>query len=416
MTAYFQKFADWIGWSSLSVLIGLIALFFTIDFKKTEVRMFILSDTNLVDVKSPLSDLQILYNGKDLIKEHLNLHLYRIQVQNTGSTILRKEDFDDNDLWGIHVSAGNIVKIGEPDSESSYISKNLVIRTPDQMTLLFTPIIFEPGDSFVIDFFVLLTTSTGTSSVTSVGKIAGIKRIPVTVLNLNRRSLFYEAYLGDWEVLALRVLAAPVYIILFGLAIWGIIGPAFFVRSRFRRRQISRALTKSGIGLADPAVIAIRELVGSSGRDGIVNIIFRINSILTKNSGADSKKVNVSDEAVQKTTISEETIGQLRRGRILVERENRELVINNDPDEMMPPHLIVQAKAARSDEDYMLENGILSKADDEWKVNTTALQALTVLAKAFDTKAPNTGSSEVERVNAGDTSTANGEEVQPHSA
>ena len=123
MTAYFQKFATWIGWSSLGALIGIIALFLTIDFKKTEVHMFILSDTNLVDVKSPLNDLQILYNGKDLIKEHLNLHLYRIQVQNTGSTILLKDDFDNNDLWGIQVSAGNIVKIGEPESESSYIRK-----------------------------------------------------------------------------------------------------------------------------------------------------------------------------------------------------------------------------------------------------------------------------------------------------
>lgn len=145
MTAYFQKFANWIGWSSFGALIGIIALFLTIDFKKTDVHMFILSDTNLVDVKSPLNDLQILYNGKDLIKEHLNLHLYRVQVQNTGGTILLKDDFDNNDLWGIHVSTGNIVKIGEPESELSYIGKNLAIRTPDQMTLLFTPIIFEPG-------------------------------------------------------------------------------------------------------------------------------------------------------------------------------------------------------------------------------------------------------------------------------
>jgi hypothetical protein len=247
MTAYFQKFANWIGWSSLGAVIGIIALFLTIDFKKTEVHMFILGDTNLVDVKSPLNDLQILYNGKDLIKEHLNLHLYRVQVQNTGNTILLKEDFDNNDLWGIHVSSGNIVKVGEPDSDSSYIRKNLAIRTPDQTTLLFTPIIFEPGDSFILDFFVLLSTSSETSSLISVGKIAGIKRIPVTALNLNRRSLFYEAYLGDWEVLALRVLAAPIYIILFGLCIWGIVGPAIFVKSRFRRRRVNDALAKNGM-------------------------------------------------------------------------------------------------------------------------------------------------------------------------
>jgi len=252
-----------------------------IDFKKTEVHMFLLGDTNLVDVKSPLNDLEILYNGKDLIKEHLNLHLYRVQVQNTGNTILLKDAFDNNDLWGIRVSSGNIVKIGEPNSDSPYIRKNLAIQTPDQMTLLFTPIIFEPGDSFIIDFFVLLSTSSETSSLTSVGKIAGIKNISVTALNLNRRSPLSEAYLGDWEVLALRILAAPAYVILFGACIWGIVGPAVFVKSRLRRRQVKNVLVRNGIDLTNKGVITIKEQVGAFGIDSMELIIDNINRVLS---------------------------------------------------------------------------------------------------------------------------------------
>jgi nicotinic acid phosphoribosyltransferase len=76
--------------------------------------MFVLSDTNLVDVKSPLNDLQVLYKGKDLIRENLRLHLYRMQIQNTGNTVILKDYFDDNDLWGIRVDSGTIVKIGQP--------------------------------------------------------------------------------------------------------------------------------------------------------------------------------------------------------------------------------------------------------------------------------------------------------------
>ena len=64
----------------------------------------------------------------------------------------------------------------------------------------------------------------------------------------------------------------------------------------------------------------------------------------------------------------------------------------------------------------MLETGILSKEDGKLKVNETACQALTVLAKAFDTKIPNTGSSEVETVSADDTSTNDGEKVQSDTA
>jgi hypothetical protein len=178
VAAYLQKFANWIGWGSLGAVIGIAGLFLAIDFKKPDVRAFILGDTNIVDVKSPLNDLEILYNGRDLLKDRLTLHVYRIQMQNTGNTILSNDDFDNNDLWGIRVSSGTIVKISEPRSESAYITKNIGVQIPDQTTVLFTPIIFEPGDSFTLDFFVLVSISSETPSVITVGKIAGIRQIP----------------------------------------------------------------------------------------------------------------------------------------------------------------------------------------------------------------------------------------------
>lgn len=199
MTAFLRKFANWIGWGALGVLISIVAVVLSLDFKKTDVHMFVLSDTNLVDVKSPLNDLQVLYKGKDLIRENLRLHLYRIQIQNTGNTVILKDYFDDNDLWGIRVDSGTIVKIGQPLSDSSYIKNNIILKTPDQHTLRFTPLIFEPGDFFIIDFFVLASSSSPPPSLTAVGKIAGIRQILVTTSNLNRPSILYEAYGGEWR-------------------------------------------------------------------------------------------------------------------------------------------------------------------------------------------------------------------------
>lgn len=237
------------------------------------------------------------------------------------------------------------------------------------------------------------------------GKIAGIKRIPVTVLNLNRRSLFYEAYLGDWEVLALRVLAAPIYIILFGLCIWGIIGPAIFGKSRFRRRRVNSALAKNGMDLTNPAVNAIKERVSSSGIDEIEHIINSINSILTRNSQDDNKTLTISDETIEK----------LMRVRLLMKQGSRDIVINNDLFRLTAGGVTVRLPSV---EDDMLERGILSKEDGKFKVNETACQALTVLAKAFGRKVPNIASSEVETMRADDTSAANGEKitVESHTA
>ena len=200
MAAYFQKFATWIGWGALGAIIGLAALFLALDFAKTAITAFLQSYTNLVDVKNPLNDLQVLYNGKDLIKENLSLHLYRVRIQNTGDKVILKEHFDDNDLWGIRVSSGSIVKISAPTSDSSYIQRNISIHEPDSQTLRFAPIIFEPGDFFIVDFFVLVDMSSVPPHVTSIGKIAGVRQIPVATSNLNRRSLLYEAYWGDWQI------------------------------------------------------------------------------------------------------------------------------------------------------------------------------------------------------------------------
>jgi hypothetical protein len=82
----------------------------------------------------------------------------------------------------------------------------------------------------------------------------------VTTSNLNRPSILYEAYGGEWEVLALRILAAPVYVTLLGLCIWGVIGPTIFVRTRLRHKKMARALRNAGIELTNPAVKSILEL------------------------------------------------------------------------------------------------------------------------------------------------------------
>jgi hypothetical protein len=90
MAVYLQRFATWIGWGALGAILSLAALFLTLDFSKTAVTAFLLSDTNLVDVKNPLNELQVLYNGKDLIKENLSLHLYRVRIQITGDKVILK--------------------------------------------------------------------------------------------------------------------------------------------------------------------------------------------------------------------------------------------------------------------------------------------------------------------------------------
>lgn len=242
------------------------------------------------------------------------------------------------------------------------------------------------------------------------GKIAGIKRIPVTTLNLNRRSLFYEAYLGDWEVLALRVLAAPVYIIIFGICVWGVVGPTMFVRSRFRRSRANHVLVKNGIDLKNPSIIAMKERLGSFGKDDINIMIHRIDAIVN-----DAPLEEIYFPSDEITLTQEEKIASTEEKIALTQEELTQSRLLQHDQPLRPKELSRDDRRkrlkARAEED-MLNAGILSREDDKWKINETVLQALTVLAKAFDTKPPNSGgSSEAKAVTDDRRISANGERV-----
>lgn len=381
MAAYLQKFATWIGWGALGAIISLAALFLTLDFSKTAVTAFLLSDTNLVDVKNPLNELQVLYNGKDLIKENLSLHLYRVRIQNTGDKVIVKEHFDDNDLWGIRVSSGSIVKVSAPASDSSYIQRNISVHEPDQQTLRFAPIIFEPGDFFTVDFFVLLSTSSEPSHVVPIGKIAGVRQIPVTTSNLNRRSILYEAYWGDWQILALRIIATPVYVIVLGLLIWALVGPVIFIMSQLRRRRVRHILEVNGVDIKTSGVVAIVSLVTNLGRNSIEPIIESIWEIIMNRRVIETGENKVSTDVVNK----------LLKKRILIKDKQGQLDINSDKIRSVNVITIPEPYGEATimdDEEEMTKNGILVREDEELRVNEHAVQALTVLAKFYGKKIP----------------------------
>jgi hypothetical protein len=48
--------------------------------KLREITVSLISDANVVDVKSPVSDLQVLFGGRNIVQESLNLKLFRIQI------------------------------------------------------------------------------------------------------------------------------------------------------------------------------------------------------------------------------------------------------------------------------------------------------------------------------------------------
>jgi hypothetical protein len=211
----------------------------------------------------------------------------------------------------------------------------------------------------------------------------------VTAVNVNRRSIFDEAYLGGWEVLGLRILAAPVYIILFiilfGVSIWAVVGPSIWIKKRWRRRQVTNVLVRNGLDLTNKAVRTINEEVGEYGVDYIQVIIHQVNKAVTPPKSRD----DIIDEKV-----SGEIVEKLLNNRTLRRTDKGELAMNPRvmlPGDLVPSYMLPGDIAPSTDEeqaDDLVKSGILSKENGKLKCNETAVQALTVLAKAWGKEVP----------------------------
>jgi hypothetical protein len=59
--------------SFLSLLIGLVALYYTVRRTRTNLVVDVTSESNVMDVRTPIKDLSILSQGQDIQKQNSNL-------------------------------------------------------------------------------------------------------------------------------------------------------------------------------------------------------------------------------------------------------------------------------------------------------------------------------------------------------
>ena len=206
-----KKFAEKLVWSFIGVLIGFLALGY-IEFQefyatRSQVMIEVTSKTNVLDVRRSMPELVILFQGEDIEKENLNLQFFQIRITNTGFANVLKDSFDDNDLWGIEISNGRIIKLSPVQSESTYLGKNLSLSLDGDRIVRFNEIIFDSGAEFQFDFLVLHDKAT-TPVIQPIGKIAGIRKLQIKDIAGEDKegTLIQRAIYGDFPVQAIRLL------------------------------------------------------------------------------------------------------------------------------------------------------------------------------------------------------------------
>ena len=228
----------------LSVLLAYLAL------KEPEpgVTFETISVTNVLDLRRPLQDLNIVFRGQDVQEQDLNLRIVTVNVVNSGEVDILVSHYDHEDNWGMKFKNGEVIESRLVDASSEYLRSRVVPQRLGVDTIAFPKVIFEKGAFFAIEVLILHPKSES-PFISSVGKIAGINRITVLTRPLAREDVGFVTKLFQGSAL-IQVVRTIVYLIGSLLAIVaailslvGITESFTKLNARRRRRRILQTRT-----------------------------------------------------------------------------------------------------------------------------------------------------------------------------
>jgi len=213
--------------SFVGILISLIGLYYELRGTVTHMSMDIAAETNVLDVRHPMPDLAILFQGRDIEAEKSNLKVLTVRVVNDGSSNILQNDFDSRTPFGVWIEDGRIIRAQVVGGNSSYLSENIhpLVEGADRVAL--DKVIFDKGKFVTLEVLVLHPKGSE-PNLRPLGKIAGLEQISVTrsFEDHNQRGFLDQVFSGPLAVQLSRGIAytisAVISIVLLGFLIAGL--------------------------------------------------------------------------------------------------------------------------------------------------------------------------------------------------
>jgi len=236
----------------LAVVFGALAIYTSFyQSKNPKLEFSILSNSNVLDVKENVRNLDILYKGSNIKERKENLSLVTFQVVNNSNVNILKTYYDEISPIGMKVLNGEIVENPQIiDASNEYLRRQLDINFDSTGAISLPNLIIEGNEHFTFSLL-LLHKSNSTLEFESFGKIAGqINNIPV----INR--INPEADSSVWhklikESIWIHILRIIFYFFTLIVISFVIILPLVFlfdwIRIQKRKRRVKRYKTKKEI-------------------------------------------------------------------------------------------------------------------------------------------------------------------------
>ncbi|WP_452225794.1 hypothetical protein [Lacinutrix cladophorae] len=208
-----EKYLDNYASKTVITLLGIAAAFVTIyaflQEKKVDLRYEIIANTNVLDFNADISKLEVAYDSTNLKQTGENLRIYTVKVVNNGDENIIKEFYDENEPVGIKISSGKIIEQPEIiQSSNPYLSRNVKFTSNQDEKIIFSNVIIEPGEYFILKLLVLHKKDK-IPNIISFGKIAGQQKIEVVnAVDVKEEMTFFKrVYFGDFWTQLLRLIS-----------------------------------------------------------------------------------------------------------------------------------------------------------------------------------------------------------------
>jgi hypothetical protein len=234
---WFERRVGIVGFASGTV-IGIAGLYYALHAKRPIVAVRIVSQFDILDVRQPLADLSIFFQGNDIQRHNLNLRTLHVRFANEGEADLLQSQYDASDTWGLLLHGGRILKAQLLEASSSYITSHLSPQLQSDSVIQLGKVILEPGRHFTLDLLILHSKNVQpTLAVT--GKIVGMDSIPVRFEPVAgaQASVWSRAFSGSPPVQGIRLFA---YFVAAALAIAAVVASGVGISSTMSSRSQRR--------------------------------------------------------------------------------------------------------------------------------------------------------------------------------
>ena len=150
-----RRFKYFVSASFLSLVLGFLGIYYTLRSTPTHLTFDIAAESNVLDVRHPVSDLSIVFQGKDIEGEQSNLRVLTLRVVNDGEVNIHENDYDSRRPFGVHIEGCRVIRAQVIASNSPYLTENLrpQVAAPDR--ILFDKIIIDKGKFVAVEVLVL---------------------------------------------------------------------------------------------------------------------------------------------------------------------------------------------------------------------------------------------------------------------